>query len=325
MSEISNPHDLFFKELLSRPEGQRDFVANYLPAAVVAQLDLSSLEATKDSFVDPKLQAHYSDLVFRVRLRSGRPAFLYLLFEHKSRPDRFARLQLLRYTVELWDDWHRDHPRALLPPVFPVLFYHGKTRWKTSTRFRDLVTCPAAFRPYIPDFAHHLCDLSAYADDELRGEAVLRAGLLALKHVFAPDLGRRLPQILELFHHVARSPTGLAALEAVLRYLTSATDAVDEPALRRALDEAFPAIGGTIMPTLAEKWMEQGRKQGIQQGIQQGHAEGEAALLLRLLERRFGPLSSRHRARIESADAETLLVWGDRVLTAQSVDEVFGH
>ena len=130
MPEISNPHDLFFKELLSRPEGQRDFVANYLPAAVVAQLDLSSPEPTKDSFVAPRRQGHYSDLVFHVRLRSGRPAFLYLLFEHKSRPDRFARLQLLRYTMALGDDWHRDHPRALLPPVFPVLFYHGKTRWK---------------------------------------------------------------------------------------------------------------------------------------------------------------------------------------------------
>jgi len=78
------------------------------------------------------------------------------------------------------------------------------------------VTCPEELRPYIPDFAHHLCDLSAYADEELRGEAVLRAGLLALKHVFAPDAGRRLPEILKLLRDVAQSPTGLAALEALL-------------------------------------------------------------------------------------------------------------
>ena len=278
---------------------------------MVAQLDLSSLEATKDSFVAPKRQAHYSDLVFRVRLRSGRPAFLYLLFEHKSRPDRFARLQLLRYTMALGDDWHRDHPRALLPPVFPVLLYHGKTRWKLSTRFSDLVACPEELRPYLPDFVHHLCDLWAYSDEELRGEAILRAGLLALKHVFDPDVGVRLPEIVGLLREVARSPTGLAALEAVLRYLTSATDAVDEPALRQALNEAFPAFGGTIMPTLMEQWtkrahqrgLEQGIEQGIQRGIQQGQTEGEAALLLRLLERRFGPLSPRHRARIGRLNA----------------------
>ena len=183
------------------------------------------------------------------------------------------------------------------------------------------MTCPAELRPYLPDFAHHLCDLSAYADEELRGEAVLRAGLLALKHVFAPDVGRRLPEILGLFRDVARSLTGLAALEAVLRSWTSATDAIDEPTLRRALDEALPALGETIMPTLMEQWT----KRAHQQGIQQGQTEGEAAILVRQLERRFGPLSPRHRARIESADAETLLVWGDRVLTAQSVDEVFGH
>ena len=79
------------------------------------------------------------------------------------------------------------------------------------------------------------------------------------------------------------------------------------------------------MPTLMEQWTKRVHQQGIQQGIQQGQTEGEAAILVRQLERRFGPLSPRHRARIESADAETLLVWGDRVLTAQSVDEVFGH
>jgi hypothetical protein len=41
------------------------------------------------------------------------------------------------------------------------------------------------------------------------------------------------------------------------------------------------------------------------------------------LELKFGPLSSGHRARIDAADAETLLIWGERVLTAQTVAEVF--
>ena len=60
------------------------------------------------------------------------------------------------------------------------------------------------------------------------------------------------------------------------------------------------------MPTLAEKWIE----------------EGEAALLIRLLERKFGPLAPEHRARIDAADAETLLVWGERILTAETIEAV---
>lgn len=59
-------------------------------------------------------------------------------------------------------------------------------------------------------------------------------------------------------------------------------------------------------------------KQGLQQGLQQG----EAAVLIRLLERKFGVLTEALRRRIERADAETLLIWSERTLVAQSPDEV---
>ena len=45
-------------------------------------------------------------------------------------------------------------------------------------------------------------------------------------------------------------------------------------------------------------------------------------MLLRLLERKFGPPSEPVRARITQADAETLLRWFDLSLTAHSLDEV---
>ena len=69
------------------------------------------------------------------------------------------------------------------------------------------------------------------------------------------------------------------------------------------------------------EWTEQWKHQGLQQGLQQG----EAALFLRLAELRFGPLSADTRHRIESADAETLLRWGENLLTAGSLDEVFSE
>jgi hypothetical protein len=42
-----------------------------------------------------------------------------------------------------------------------------------------------------------------------------------------------------------------------------------------------------------------------------------------MIERRFGPLSAADRARIQRADAGALLVWGDRLLSARSLAEVF--
>ncbi|MBT6504150.1 MAG: transposase, partial [Deltaproteobacteria bacterium] len=44
MSEISNPHDKFFKEVFTSRNGAEEFLRNYLPENVVGLLDLDSLE-----------------------------------------------------------------------------------------------------------------------------------------------------------------------------------------------------------------------------------------------------------------------------------------
>ncbi|WP_396956314.1 hypothetical protein [Nitrosomonas sp.] len=45
--------------------------------------------------------------------------------------------------------------------------------------------------------------------------------------------------------------------------------------------------------------------------------------MLRLLERRFGPINETIRTRIRAADSQTLLTWGEQILTAQTIEEVF--
>ena len=61
------------------------------------------------------------------------------------------------------------------------------------------------------------------------------------------------------------------------------------------------------------------------EGRVEGRVEGEAVMLLRLLDRKFHTLPESARQRIAAADAETLLVWGERVLDANSLDEIWGH
>ncbi len=50
--------------------------------------------------------------------------------------------------------------------------------------------------------------------------------------------------------------------------------------------------------------------------------ENVAKMLLRQIEIKFGPPSEPVRARITQADPETLLDWSERILVAQSLDEV---
>ena len=49
----------------------------------------------------------------------------------------------------------------------------------------------------------------------------------------------------------------------------------------------------------------------------------EAQMLLRQLSLRFGNLPQSAREQVETADADTLLRWSERILTASTLDEAF--
>ncbi|MCE3238526.1 MAG: putative transposase, partial [Gammaproteobacteria bacterium] len=77
-------------------------------------------------------------------------------------------------------------------------------------------------------------------------------------------------------------------------------------------------LRGEVM-TLAQQF----EQRGVQQGMQQGMQQGEAALLLRLMQSRFGTVPSFYTQRIMGANSETLLAWGNNILTAKTLDEMF--
>ena len=77
------------------------------------------------------------------------------------------------------------------------------------------------------------------------------------------------------------------------------------------------------MTTFVERYRNEGRQEGKQEGRQEGMQKGEAKLLLRQLNSKFGEIPKDKRRMIESADPDTLLKWSERVLTANSLDEVF--
>lgn len=54
-----------------------------------------------------------------------------------------------------------------------------------------------------------------------------------------------------------------------------------------------------------------------------GIKKGEANMLLRQLLRKFKIVPDAYCQKIEQADADTLLVWGDRVLDCNSLDDIF--
>ena len=79
-----------------------------------------------------------------------------------------------------------------------------------------------------------------------------------------------------------------------------------------------------MLETNIDHWEAQAIAKGMQQGMQKGMQLDEALLLQRQLTRRFGELSAAQQIRLAAATPTQLEIWGDRVLDAASLDEVFG-
>lgn len=80
----------------------------------------------------------------------------------------------------------------------------------------------------------------------------------------------------------------------------------------------------TRLPSYKDGW-QHGHQEGRQEGRQEGKHEFAKALLWRLLEQKFGQMSDAEavQQKIMQANDEQLMLWATRVLTANTLDEVF--
>ncbi len=71
-----------------------------------------------------------------------------------------------------------------------------------------------------------------------------------------------------------------------------------------------------------QKGYELGFKLGLKLGYEFGIRKCEGTLLLRLIELRFGTASEAVIRQVREADADTLLLWSERILTAATLSDV---
>lgn len=172
MSKDNDLHDSLFRETMCEQSVASDFLRNYLPANVVRHIRLETLSIKKDSFIDAAQAGVYSDLLYEVSLANDEPGFIYFLFEHKSSPQKFVSLQLLKYMLEVWEQYRKEHKGRRvkhLPLIIPIVVYHGKTR-QQGKRLGDLVKTPhKELASYVPDFALAFHDFSPKSELEIKG------------------------------------------------------------------------------------------------------------------------------------------------------------
>ena len=138
------------------------------------------MSVDKKSYLSEEYKEHYTDLVVKTRFKgiAEEPVFVYFLLEHKSYIPVRPAFQLLRYMVEQWYDLEKQGVLgSKLPPIFPIVVYHGEKGWTHGVHFQDIVNIPHDdMKPYIPDFQYFLSD--AATEDENRYNTVRRYQVL---------------------------------------------------------------------------------------------------------------------------------------------------
>ena len=272
-SRTNNPHDAFFREAFSRAEVARSFISEYLPTALLRQADFRTLVIAKDSYVDEELSQHFSDILYRVNL-SGKPSFIYLLFEHKSFVDRMIAFQLLRNMVKIWEGHLKQEPRLkTLPVIVPIVVYHGRAKWDVPNNLLGLFDEVAGTRQYIPDFSGEIFDISHIPDESIKGAVLIRALLLLMKYVKNPSLLDAIPGIFQLINDLGNKTRATEYIELFLRYLMSTIETDKKEVFTKEIVKTLKE-GGTIMPTIAESYIQEGIERGFEKGIEKGFEKG---------------------------------------------------
>ncbi|UQA61707.1 Rpn family recombination-promoting nuclease/putative transposase [Polyangium aurulentum] len=321
-------HDALFKAIFSQPEHAAGELSVVLPRALAERIDFSVLARASGSFVDPALTERHTDLLFATRI-AGQEALLYVLFEHLSYVDPLMAFRLLRYMVRIWDEHLKKHPNARrLPIIVPVVLHHSDTGWTASTTFESLMDVDAQtlalVAPYVPCFRIALDDISHESDAALRARpmsALARFGLGLLAR--APDeLLREAESWAPVVAEAQSGPHGPAALGPALSYILKTNKAsVDQ--IKARLIRAWGGNIEEVIVTAADQLREEGRKDGIAKGQLEGVAKGQRQTLLKLLQRKFGPLPEPITARVNAAGTDDLDRWLDLILTAPTLDDVF--
>ena len=146
MEKIDNIHDNFFKTVFSKIDNIKDFLFTSLPADIQNYIDFENIEIDNTSYVSENFKGYFSDVVVKTRIIDSEMD-IYILFEHKSYQDKKIFIQLLRYMYLMWNkDIGENKP---LRVIIPLVFYHGKKKWKLPVKFLEQFKIKEELKNYL--------------------------------------------------------------------------------------------------------------------------------------------------------------------------------
>jgi predicted transposase YdaD len=280
--------------------------------------------------------------------------YVYLLFEHKSYSDPDTLFQLLRYMVRIWEHHRRkfnvgagsrerekgasrETDPYRLPPIIPVVLFHGETPWRGPSSFAETVGGNAELKPHILNFAPVIFDLTTRSDVEISGDRLTQLVLLLFKHLRRSAQSQagaaRVAEILSSAEPELTSTSGELTQRNRMELLRAALHYIQQVLTDEEFRSIISLVGARTVKqeamSAAETYEKRGEKRGEQRGEKRGETRGrlqdKQQVLTRQLERKFG-LTDEERRRIASeSDPDKLDAALDALVFAENKGEVLAE
>lgn len=298
-------HDQNFKNLIL--DYPREALAFFAAAEAPAADDRVAILPIRQEQLKERLGDRFRelDVPLLVEWEDGHREVLLFVLEEETDPRRFSLHRLAHYCLDLCELFETD--RVVPVVIFlrsvlsvPQNLSLGSERHEYLSF--DYLSCVLSTMPF-EDWADsdnlvarlNLPNMQWSTDDKIQAYAQAIRGLLSLE----PDPDKRAKYIDFIDIYAALTDNE-----------------------RRRYEQEYPEEE-KAMAGIMQRAREEGIEQGIEQGMQQGRLEGERAVLQRLLQSRFGPLSTELLDKLEAASANELERWADNVLDAQTLDDLF--
>lgn len=272
---IKHPHDSFFKKLFDNEENIRDFLRAYLPKALSNEIDFNTIKISDTEKETKKHKKYYLDLCVDC-LVSKTQSKIYIIFEHKSYYDKLTLMQTLNYCTTIWEN-EIENNEKYLTPIVPFIFYHGKTKSKLKHNFKEYFESNSSLDAYLMDFKFVIFDTTEIENHDIMesiNNLYLSASLLLMKNIFK-DIKELKPVLKKMV---------MLDDDRVIRLFEYIV--VNKDIQKEELKELIIEMKGEdTMPTLAQRWLDEGKAEGIQIGIQTGIQTGIFETAIKMIEK----------------------------------------
>ena len=330
-NKVHNVHDRFFRASMNHPSVAIDFIQHNFPKKIIQALNISTLKPLKQSFINRDLQEYYSDIVFSCEL-AEKPAYLTLLIEHQSTPDKMMAFRVHQYLFGLLGNHRKQYPKKLLPAVCSLVFYHGETTpYPYSLSLQDCFDDPLNLMSefFYQDIA--LVDVNQLSDEALKQQEWIGPVTRALKHIRQQEMAPYALDILASLHWPISQYEGKELLHLFLNYMFNEGNIKDIDSFMKSSSEQLSSPIRREMMTFAEQMEERGILKGMQKGILEGEARGEAKGKkegkvegeIRLLEKQIKlKFPDAKAVSLAHLSLDQLELIGQRILTCDRLEEV---